>query len=187
MRKLLDELQMLFPQFGTDHADHMGTIGQRYAQVIHEEQISEAMFNRGCTRLAGQRWYPNPAQFAGLCKGTPEELGLPDAAKAYQEACDRSHEPRPQAFSHPAVYLAARATGWFELKHRGGEQEIRRLFRRNYDLYAGQVINGDNLQEQLPKAIEYTSPVDQQGRIERTGKQLKTGNAALKRIREMLL
>lgn len=93
-------------------------------------------------------WFSLPA-FRELCRLSPEDLGLPDAHRAYVEAATHSEG---KEWSHGAVYQAAKETGFFELRT-GTEREVFPLFRNNYEAMCRRVIAGENLDMPVQKAL----------------------------------
>ena len=169
---LASRLKLIFPQFMREHGKHMLEIMAVYRRVLQNQKITMEQFKRGVERMEGQNFYPNPGQFAELCKGTPEDFGLPTADVAYKEACEKSSDPRPQVFSHEVVYLAGRATGFFDLRYRG-DRDIRKLFERNYTMYIAKLINGENIHSELPRALT----CDQDGEKQQTNTPEVAGSA----------
>ena len=163
VKGLAKRLKLIFPQFTREHEHDLPDIMAVYRRVLQSKNINIDQFGRGLLRMEGQTFYPNPGQFAELCKGTPEDFGLPEVGVAYKEACEKSSDPRPQAFSHEVVYLAGRATGFFDLRYRG-DRDIRKLFERNYTMYIARLINGENIHSELPRALT----CDQDGEKQQT-------------------
>lgn len=81
-----------------------------------------------------------------------EDLGLPDAYDAYVEACRAATPKISQNWSHPAVYLAGNASDWFFLAS-NSESKALPVFRRNYEIMCRRVVNGEQLNITVPKAI----------------------------------
>ncbi len=71
-------------------------------------------------------------------------LGLPQAIDAYREACRATAPRRDWAWSHPAVYLAGRASDWFFLSS-SAEQRAFPVFKRHYDALVERVMDGEQL------------------------------------------
>ncbi len=83
-------------------------------------------------------------------------MGLPEMAKAWQEANDHAGSPNHHPWSHRAVYQAGRAAGWHELRSAGTAQECRDVkvkFANAYQALTYRVLKGEPLEEQL--AIEH--------------------------------
>ncbi len=102
-------------------------------------------------RELGSAYVPTPGEFVKYCKPQPEDFGLPEVEIAYREACSHSHNPTGASWSHEAVYEAAKATGWFELKTME-EKRILPLFERNYEIITRRVMAGEPLSN-VPKAL----------------------------------
>lgn len=96
----------------------------------------------------------------GLLKYCDDEFdmyGLPDPRAAYMEAC-LAKPPQDKAdWSHPAVYFAGKATGWFYLAN-NAEQQTWPLFERNYQLLCRRVREGEELSLPVPQALPEQTP-----------------------------
>ncbi|WP_163833264.1 replication protein P [Spartinivicinus ruber] len=116
-------------------------------------RVEQVRIGLNKARGINKNFVPSVGVFVNWCKGDPEDFGLPSAALAYREACRKAHDfsPGQLNWSHPAVYSAARNTGFFELKSMS-ERNIFPLFERNYNLACQQVMAGEALQD-VPKAL----------------------------------
>ncbi|MBU6955739.1 hypothetical protein KP814_30565, partial [Hahella sp. HN01] len=56
------------------------------------------------------------------------------------------------SIAYLAVRIAAKATGSYELRVRT-EREMLPLFTRNYDIVCRRVMNGEDIQADIPKAL----------------------------------
>ncbi|PHS71959.1 MAG: Replication protein P [Cycloclasticus sp.] len=115
---------------------------------------STAQLNRGLkhARTLNSAFLPSVGQFVSWCTPTPEEFGLPDVDTAYKEAaCAGS----THNWSHAAVFLAANATGRFELR-RAPERLTFARFKKNYEAFCLQVTRGEKLFVALPKSPRKT-------------------------------
>ncbi|MET4696114.1 replication protein P [Endozoicomonas lisbonensis] len=93
--------------------------------------------------------WPNIPFIAALCQPRPEDYGMPDTEKAWHEAEQHCHHVDKHQWSHEAVRLAGKRTGWFEIM--GAETEQRRenlkaMFERHYDYLMHRVMKGKSLQ-----------------------------------------
>lgn len=107
-------------------------------------------------RTSGSEWPPTAPEFRKLCQPTPEEVGLPPMAKAWDEANQHCGVPDSHPWTHRAVYLAGKAAGWHELRTQLTAQERRDVkvkFANAYQQLADKVCRGEPLEDQL--AIEY--------------------------------
>lgn len=92
---------------------------------------------RGLRRLVhgGSAFLPSLGEFMAMCVPTPEELGLPSEAAAYQAACAANWR------LHPAVWHAAREVGIYALRH-DPEVRTRPAFARAWAKVVEQVRAG---------------------------------------------
>lgn len=90
-------------------------------------------------------------KFRQLCKRTPEDMGLPDTRSAYNE-CFAGGFTLDRAWSHPAVYRAAAATGSFEMQSLPNDQ-LYPLFKHNYEVMVDRVMRGEILETPVQKVI----------------------------------
>jgi len=81
------------------------------------------------------------------------DAGLPAPRDAYLEACAAPSPKSAQPWSHPAVYLAGRDSGWFFLAN-NAEQIALPVFRRHYEAYCDRVLAGETLEVPAPEALE---------------------------------
>lgn len=102
---------------------------------------------RQAARSGDEAWPPQPVAFATWCEPTPADLGMPEVATAWREACDHAHEPERWAWSHPAVRLAGQAIGWWELTHvqPSRVERLERRYQREYQALVNRVMAGDDL------------------------------------------
>lgn len=101
------------------------------------------------------RFFPDLADIRELCKLRFDEYGLKEPLQAYYEACNAPSRSRDYGWSHLAVYLAARETGWFMI--RGEPQQTAfPVFERNYEILCNRVLDGDDLEADIDRALENT-------------------------------
>lgn len=99
-----------------------------------------------------QQYLPSIATIIEACENALEEHGLPAAHDAYVQACCAPHPKAEHTWSHPAVYLAGKATGWFELEN-NPENRIYPLFESHYRKLCRRVLAGEELVIDIPKAL----------------------------------
>lgn len=97
-------------------------------------------------------WPPTIAEFVRFLTPEPESLGLPATQQAYLEACQNSHAPLQVQWSHPAVLLAAREVGHFQLRSEA-EHRTRPVFEQAYRDLVARVAQGETLEVTQPKAL----------------------------------
>lgn len=118
------------------------------------QDLSDMELRRGLHNARDFKGYFSLPAFRDLCKVTPENLGLPSAHAAYLEACQSppGHKDRHK-WSHPAVYHAGCACGWFELANLTEQQAFPR-FRHAYEALVNRVLAGESLTVRVPEALE---------------------------------
>lgn len=121
-------------------------------------------------------YLPSLHKLREFCDPDPRELGLPDAHAAYIEACRAPSPKRDQPWSHPAVYRAGVESDWFFLSH-NAESVALPVFKRNYELLVQRLVDGENLDTPLPKALpeEISRPLpraEQKARLQRMRDEL---------------
>lgn len=165
VNKLFVELQSIFPAWkqawptteALDAAKKSWIKGFMAAGINSLEQIR---FGIQQCRKSGGDFAPSVGRFIRWCEPTPEMMGLPDAAKAYREACRIAHPAADRSDVHAAVYHAACETGLYELANLP-EERSRKLFDRNYAITVRMVMTGEPLREiplALPETVSVRTP-----------------------------
>lgn len=114
--------------------------------------MTSAELNHGLAKSKDYTgWFSTP-KFREMCRITPEDLGLPDTLTAMREACCARSPKEYAKYSHPAVYLAGCAVGWFEMQNRT-ERELLPLFEVAYAQLVRRVMAGDDLTMPVCKAL----------------------------------
>lgn|SRR5690606_12779246 len=115
--------------------------------------LSPARLRAGVRRaLKDSEFLPSLHTLRRYSDPSPQELGLPDAHAAYVEACRAPTPKRGQKWSHVVVYRAGMESDWFFLANTP-ESIAFPVFKRNYQLLIERLLNGDNLDVPLPKAL----------------------------------
>ena len=145
-------------QFGS----HDGDAFQVWSKGLAD--LTPGMIRHGlgkCLHRSSQ-FPPNLPEFRQLCAGAGEH-GLPEAYEAYQEAARKCRNPRAGNWSHAAVFVAGRATGWFHLRELPERQSWPR-FKGHYETACQRVIRGENLDDEIPQALprEVSKPVSRE-------------------------
>jgi len=101
---------------------------------------------------------------------------LPDAHAAYREACLAPEPKHAQRWSHPAVFHAGRAAGWFFLAS-STEAKAFPVFEKHYRAVCERVVAGETLELPAPApqetpAAALAAPADDEQR-ERLAKLLE--------------
>jgi hypothetical protein len=100
------------------------------------------------------KFMPSLPEIVQMCEHDLSEYGLPDDYSAYVEACRASSPKEKYKWTHPAVYWAGRATGWFLLQSEP-EAKVFPIFKKNYQQLCAKVRDGETL------AIQVTSDAPQ--------------------------
>ncbi|MFT5693634.1 MAG: hypothetical protein ACI92E_002977 [Oceanicoccus sp.] len=183
---------------GIPNNDHVTAINQMFTefQLAYHNQFHKAFSDDQKIIMAKQLWVKTLCDFspnrilAGtrraikeseylptlhtirkFCDPKPDELGLPDSYNAYLEACRAATPKIDQTWSHPAVYLAGKASDWFFLSN-NIETKAFPVFKRNYEVLCRRVMSGDKLDMPISKAIaeNINQPLTNEERKERLKK-----------------
>ena len=112
--------------------------------------VDDEVVRVGLTRSAALDWPPSPAEFAALCKPTPEDLGIPALESAYREAMDIAcRRKRREDCSHAVVWHALIESG--DLGHMP-EDKGRKAFEYTYRVSVDMAMRGEPLRA-IPKAL----------------------------------
>lgn len=160
INKLFSELQTCFPawrQTFTSKAD-MDAAKRTWARGLIEAKITsykQIQWGLLKARRSESPFWPSLGQFIAWCQPDPADYGLPDTRKAYLEACRNAYrlaEMTNDEWSHPAVYIALKNTGVFDIRNRS-EVETWPIFKRNYEIAVRRAFNGEDLKKEIPKAL----------------------------------
>jgi len=137
--------------------------------------MPEAALRMGLHKARDFKGFFTLGEFRELCRITPQDLGLPDTRSAMLEACNAPYPKDQHTWSHPAVYLAGNAVGWFDVQHLT-ERELFPIFDNAYTQLVHRVLNGEQLSLPIRKALpkEVHVPADPE-----------KGREALRRLKEM--
>lgn len=173
--------------YGAQFANQFGVIGGEAFQTwcLGLRDMSEAMIKKGFTKLLQREsaFVPNLNEFRKLCLVTPEELGLPSMEVAYLEACNSGHRVLGANWSHPAVYHAGKAVGWFELRNRIAK-ETRPMFKISYEDICQRVMKGEVFELPEPDATQLEHHTN--GKQVTTEQSKAAGQAAIAEMRKAM-
>lgn len=163
---VLEAMTTLWVRMGESHGaawvNQFGTAGgsafRTWVLALQDMTAEQIMNGFRKYMQAPDTFRLNAKSFRGLCMPTPEDFGLPEARQAYVEACQMSGAPSSAKWTHPAVYVAGQATGWFELRNMA-ETKSWPLFQRNYEIAVRRVLAGEDLHAAIPKALPPKSEV----------------------------
>lgn len=191
------------PGQGNGRDDLVGAINQMFAEfeLAYHNQFHKAYPSEGNVGLAKKYWFSQLQDFSAelllraarsivrsesylptlstmirTCEQADVLFGLPSPRTAYVEACCAPEPKAKYAWSHPAVYFAALATGWFELASEP-ESHILPRFEYHYRKLCQRVAKGEDLklpvQEALPeKVVQALAPEEQRQRLQSLRAQL---------------
>ncbi len=97
-------------------------------------------------------WMPTISEFIKVLRNLTGDHGLPIAKHAYEEACNHADSASKHQWTHPAIYHAGKATGWFRLRTED-ESDVFSDFRYNYDVLCRRVRAGEQLETPVPVAL----------------------------------
>lgn len=139
--------------------------------------LAPARLRAGVRRaIKASEYLPSLHTLREYCDPEPRELGLPDTYSAYLEACRAPSPKRDQRWSHPVVYRAGVESDWFFLAN-NPESVALPVFQRNYELLIQRLLDGENLDAPVPKALPEEIPqplprAEQKARLERLRAEL---------------
>jgi hypothetical protein len=113
--------------------------------------ISDRHLSWGTRKAAKFTGYFTLGEFIKLCTVTAEDLNLPNVTRAFQQAATASTPKINQVYTHPIVYLAGVATGWFDISQ--GGKEVFERYKYNYEVLVGRLIRGEELDMPVPVAL----------------------------------
>ena len=103
--------------------------------------------------IENNEYLPTLNRMHECCQQGLAKYGLPAVHDAYLQACKAPSPKSAQSWSHPAVYLAGKDSGWFFLAN-NVERISWPVFRDHYQGYCARVIRGEDLEIPAPEAIE---------------------------------
>ena len=116
--------------------------------------------------------WPNIGAIISQCRGRPSDLGLPRLQEAWKEACRYSDDPSAHSWSHRAVYLAGKATGWYELRGNAGSfSKLQSVFEYNYTALCNRLVAGECVEGRVHAALEDLSCEGELRRADRIAQQ----------------
>jgi hypothetical protein len=116
-------------------------------------KVPKPLFDLALMRLGAEhqvgrasKSLPSYGDFLALCRPRPEAVGLPTMDAAYREAVSHAMNARHR-WSHPAVKIAAIATGAHDLRTADGYRTaaLRKAFEAHYEQLVLQVACGEEL------------------------------------------
>lgn len=153
VNELFAELQGIFPgwqrSWPTDKA--MGRAKRSWVKALHKARIStmeQLRWGVEACRQLGEDFVPSVGRFIRMCVPDPADLGMPDEESAWREAVRGSSDPARYRWSHEAVHLAGRTTGWFYIRQGALPEEVlRKRFGNAYHQLLRRAAMGLPLEE----------------------------------------
>lgn len=148
-------------------ATQLGMAKQLWLHALCD--LSPARLKAGVRRaIQNSEFLPSVHSLREFCDPKPHELGLPDAHAAYIEACRAPSPKRDAQWSHPIVYRAGVESDWFFLTN-NSESVSFPVFKRNYELLIARLLDGENLDVPIPKALpeKITTPLSREENLRR--------------------
>jgi hypothetical protein len=113
--------------------------------------LTPAAIKFGAMRAKDCTEFMTLPRFRELCRITPADLGMPDAMTAMREAC-MALDWNKHSFSHPAVLLAARDVGYYDMRNKT-EKELFPLYEVAYEQLVRRVLAGEDITAPVAKAL----------------------------------
>lgn len=126
-----------------------------FAKSIHDAGLSDRQIVGGIEQFkkmaADKPFVPNPTEFVKLCKA--DIYGnFPTERQAYLEACKFAGFLNEASWTHPAIYVAGSAVGWFSLRNKP-EKETYPSFIEQYRKALERSASGEDLNRFVPVAF----------------------------------
>jgi len=128
------------------------TIAKKYWLSCLEDYAPQQIVAATKTIVRSQTFLPSLAELIKACERGGDLFGLPSARDAYFEACSAPSPKKDFAWSHPAVYYAGRAAGWYTLANEG-QRRGQPIFEHHYQVFCRRVMRGENLEGLSPTPL----------------------------------
>jgi hypothetical protein len=159
INQLFTEFELAYHnQFHKAYAqgDSLG-LAKKYWLTCLGDFTPEVILRAARQVVKSQEFLPTVAAVVAACENALPLFGLPPAHAAYIEACNAPEPKLQQRWSHPAVYLAAQATGWRELASET-KDTIFPAFEYNYHQLCQRALRGETLDVKIPVALPESVP-----------------------------
>ena len=145
-------------QFHKAFADAQSlAIAKKYWLSCLENYRPQQIVQAARSVVRESEYLPSIAVILKACEQGYDLFGLPTPHEAYVEACQATSPKSDYQWTHPAVYLAGKAVGWFDLANEPEASMLPR-FTYHYEQLCHQVMNGEELRmqahEPLPEKVE---------------------------------
>ena len=151
-------------------------IAKKYWLSSLENYLPSQIVKAAKKVIRSQDYLPSIAAVVRACEEGFDLYGLPAPRSAYVEACAAPSPKRDQRWSHPVVYLAGQATGWYTLANEPEAVAFPR-FEYHYAQLCHRVMHGEDLSLPVPEALpekteRLLDPDERHARIARMKKDL---------------
>ncbi|MBU2713623.1 replication protein P [Zooshikella harenae] len=118
------------------------------------QQLTPTQVEQGIQHVESEsRFIPSLADFIRYCTTVDyEQHGLPTVELAWQEVTHHCHEQTTHAWSHEAVYAAAKATDFFSIRCAQGDEvkALRKTFESLYRQLCNRIARGEQIPDVRP-------------------------------------
>jgi len=134
-------------------AEQLKQIKKLWLDALSDYPV-EQMLKGARHAIEHSEYLPTLNRMLESCQQGLADLGLPSPHDAFVEACTARAPRAAQRWSHPAVYLAGRDSGWFFLAN-NTERNSWPVFREHYQRYCCRVLQGEKLELPAPPQLEH--------------------------------
>lgn len=128
------------------------TIAKKYWLSCLQEYAPRQIVEAVRTIVRSQTFLPSLAELIKACDRGGDLFGLPNPREAYFEACSAPSPKKDHAWSHPAVYHAGVAAGWFVLSNEPA-RTAQPIFEHHYQVLTRRVMRGESLEDVSPEPL----------------------------------
>ncbi|MEM8560695.1 MAG: replication protein P [Pseudomonadota bacterium] len=139
-------------------AEQLNQLKKLWLETLGDFPVAQIL--TGAKRaIENSEYLPTLNRMLECCQQGLTEFGLPAPHDAYLEACSAASPRAAQNWSHPAVYLAGRDSGWYLLSNET-QRTSWPVFREYYQGYCTRVLRGETLESPRQQVLEsHTNPV----------------------------
>ena len=153
------------------------TITKKYWLSCLEDYAPRQIVEATRLLVRTQTFLPSLAELIKACESGGDLFGLPSARDAYYEACAAPSPKKDFSWSHPAVYFAGRAAGWYTLANEPA-RVAQPIFEHHYQVLCQRVMRGEALEAVSPtplpsKANPRLEPAEAKARFAKLREELE--------------
>ncbi len=128
------------------------TIAKKYWLSCLEDYAPQQIVEAVRVIVRKQTFLPSLAELIKACESGGDLFGLPSPRDAYYEACSAPSPKKDFHWSHPAVYYAGRAAGWYTLTNEPSRVS-QPIFEHHYQVFCQRVMRGEALEAVSPAPL----------------------------------